>query len=339
MEAIIPPVERELIKSELTPDKLLRPTNKANNNLYVITAHDSPNIMQEIGRLREISFRSGGGGTGKSFDTDHYDYMKKPYRQLIVWDHENEQIVGGYRFLPGTDVEIDENGQPGFVMSHLFNFSPLFIEKYLDKTIELGRAFVQPDYQTTKMGMKSLFALDNLWDGLGALIHVIPNTRYYIGKVTVYNDFPLESRNLLYNYLNKHFPDPDHLIQPISNVPIDPASFKIAAKLLTATSPTDDYKLLQKELRHSGISVPAMWNAYIGLSDSMRVFGTIFDEDFGSVYETGIMVDMEDLHEHKRARYIQPYLEYARKLLEEKKAMLIKLRTDRLSLKGSRRKK
>ena len=173
MKNVIEAVDRELIVGELTPDKFLRPTNKAGNEIYIITAHDSPHVMREIGRLRELSFRSGGGGTGEEIDTDKYDFLEKPYKQLVVWDPDNREIIGGYRFLPGADVLMNEDGQPGFVMSHLFRFSQEFIDRYLPYTIELGRAFVQPDYQSTRMGMKSLFALDNLWDGLGALIHTV----------------------------------------------------------------------------------------------------------------------------------------------------------------------
>lgn len=333
METIIAPIERELIKSELTAEKFLRPTNKANNDIYVITAHNSPNVMLEIGRLRELSFRDGGGGTGKSSDTDEYDYMDKPYRQLIVWDHDNEEIVGGYRFLPGADVELAENGQPKFVMSHLFRFNDDFIQNYMSSTIELGRAFVQPKYQTTEMGMKSLFALDNLWDGLGALIHSVKGAKYFIGKVTIYKDYPLEARELLYTYLHKYFGVLEGLIQPKNKVKISENAWKKAIEVFTGTDVENDYKHLQKELRNMGTAVPPMFNAYIGLSDTMKIFGSIVDPDFGHVYETGMMVTMDDLHETKKKRYIEPYLEYLRKLVQEKRAEKILQKAE----KGSRR--
>jgi len=201
MKDIIAPVDREILKKELTKDKFLRPTNKAHNEIYVIDAHTSPNVMREIGRLREISFRSGGGGTGEEIDVDKYDYLEKPFKQLIVWDPQAEEIIGGYRYLLGSEVEFDEEGQPKFVMSHLFKFSPKFIKEFLPYSIELGRAFVQPDYQTSKMGTKSLFALDNLWDGLGALIHSNKNARYFVGKVTIYKEYPTVARELIYEYM------------------------------------------------------------------------------------------------------------------------------------------
>lgn len=319
MKPIIEPVDRELIKNELTPDKFLRPTNKAHNEIYVIDAHTSPNVMLEIGRLREMSFRSGGGGTGEEIDTDEYDYLEKPYKQLIVWDPHAEEIVGGYRYLSGSEVEIDEMGQPRFVMSHLFNFSPKFVSDYLPYTIELGRAFVQPDYQSSKMGTKSLFALDNLWDGLGALIHSIKNARYFIGKVTIYKDYPVVARELIHEYMYKHFPDKEELIKPKNIHFISESGKAKASDTFTDHNITGDYKLLQKAVRAEGETIPPLINAYIGLTDTMRMFGVTQDHDFGSVYETGIMVTMADLLETKRKRYIEPYIEYLKIVLEERK--------------------
>lgn len=338
MKNVIEAVDRELIAEELTVNKFLRPTNKAGNEIYVITAHDSPNIMREIGRLRELSFRSGGGGTGNEIDTDKYDFLEKPYKQLIVWDPENREIIGGYRFLAGVDVLIKANGQPEFVMGHLFNFSKSFIDHYLPYTIELGRAFVQPDYQSTRMGMKSLFALDNLWDGLGALIHTVKGAKYFIGKVTMYNIFPVVARESIYAYLNKHFADKEGLITPKRPIFVSEEMQKNAKNFLTENNPTDDYKLLIKTVRNHGENIPPLFNAYIGLSDTMKIFGYTIDHDFGSVYETGMMITMDDLHPAKQQRYIQPYLDYLRKLIEEQKEARRIAREEKAKLRLERQK-
>jgi hypothetical protein len=320
MLPIIPPIDKEILKKELTPDKFLRPTNKAHNEIYVITAHDSPNVMLEIGRLRELSFRTGGGGTGAELDVDEYDYMDKPYYQLIVWDPSGEEIVGGYRYLAGSDVEIDNYGQPKFVMSHLFVFSEHFVNNYLKYTIELGRAFVQPDYQTSKMGMKSLFALDNLWDGLGALTHTVKNARYFIGKVTIYEQYPVVARELIYEYMFRYFPDPDRMIIPKNPIHVSEKVNVMANEIFTHHDSSSNYKALLKAIRHEEEVIPALFNAYIGLSHTMRFFGSIFDPDFGSVYETGIMITIADLLETKRKRYIEPYSEYLKNVLEARRA-------------------
>ena len=319
MKPIIPPVDKELLKQELTIDRFLRPTNKAHNEIYVVTAHNAPNVMREIGRLRELSFRSSGGGSGEEMDTDKFDYMEKPYYQLIVWDPVATEIIGGYRYLPGTEVAMSEDSQPEFVMSHLFDFSPLFIKEYIPYTIELGRAFVQPDYQTSKMGTKSLFALDNLWDGLGALIHSVKDARYFIGKVTIYSKYPVSARELIYEYLSRYFPDPDNLISPKNTIHVSQKIKTLAKKLYVEKDSSGNYKALQKAIRAQGVTIPSMFHAYIGLTDTMRVFGSIFDADFGSVYETGIMITMDDLLETKKMRYIVPYIEYVKKVMVERK--------------------
>ncbi len=318
MKPIVPPVDKELLKQELTIDRFLRPTNKAHNEIYVVSAHNAPNVMREIGRLRELSYRSSGGGSGEEMDTDKFDYMEKPYYQLIVWDPEAAEIIGGYRYLPGTEVTMNEDGQPEFVMSHLFIFSPRFIKEFIPYTIELGRAFVQPDYQTSKMGTKSLFALDNLWDGLGALIHSVKNARYFIGKVTIYSNYPVTARELIYEYLSRNFPDPDHLITSRNLIHVSQKTKYIANKLYIEKDASGNYKALQKAIRAQGVTIPSMFHAYIGLTDTMRVFGSIFDADFGSVFETGIMITMDDLLETKKMRYIVPYIEYVKKVIEER---------------------
>ena len=164
MEEIIAPISKEIIKSELTEDKRLRFTNKSHNEIYITTAHESPNVMQEIGRLREIAFRASGGGTGMSVDIDEYDVMEHPYKQLIVWNPEAEEILGGYRYLVGEDVEFDENGKPILATAHMFNFSEKFLKEYLPYTVELGRSFVTLESETFDFTFDSAFStlLSNL---------------------------------------------------------------------------------------------------------------------------------------------------------------------------------
>ena len=320
MKPIIPPIERKILKEELTPDKFLRPTNKAHNEIYVISAHDSPNVMREIGRLRELSFRSWGGGTGNEIDVDDYDFLEKAYYQLIVWDPQGEEIVGGYRFLPGRDAAFNENGQPILAMGHLFNFSEKFIKEYLPHSVELGRAFIQPSYQTAKMGMKSLFSLDNLWDGLGALIHDVKKAKYFIGKINIYEHYSANARELIYEYLERFFPDKDHIVIPKTDIEISSHVKNLAAELFNPNeNARTNYKALQRAVRNEGETIPPMFNAYIGLTDTMRTFGTTTDLDFGHTFETGIMITTTDLLETKRRRYIDPYVQYLSIILEERK--------------------
>lgn len=307
MQEIISPVDKELLKAELTRDKLLRRTNKSNNEIYIVTAHDSPHLMREIGRLREIAFRYYGGGTGKEIDIDEFDTMDNAYRQLIVWSPEDDMILGGYRFLCGSDVEFDEAGKPMLATSHLFNFSDTFIKDYLPYTVELGRSFVTLEYQSTRAGAKGLFVLDNLWDGLGALSVIDPTLKYFFGKVTMYNTYNTEARNMLLYFLGLHFPDKDRLITPVYPLQTDTDIEKMKV-LFTHNDFKENYKILNTEVRKFGINVPPLVSAYMSLSPQMRVFGTAVNHEFGEVEETGILIAINEILEDKKKRHIETYL-------------------------------
>jgi hypothetical protein len=307
MEKIIDPLDKNLIKSELTVQKRVRITNKANNEIYVFTSHDSPNLMREVGRLREIAFRHYGGGTGLEADIDKYDVMKVPYKQLIVWDPENEEILGGYRFIFGSDVEFDENGKPMLATAHLLNFSDEFINDYLPYTVELGRSFVSLEYQSTLMGRKGIFALDNLWDGLGALTVIDPQIKYFFGKVTMYGTYNKHARNMILYFLNKHFPDKEKLVTPIVPLETD-TDYKKMEALFRGKNFNEDYRILNKEVRALGWNIPPLINAYMGLTPTMRFFGTSVNDEFGDVEESGILIEIDQILEDKRARHIESYM-------------------------------
>lgn len=308
MEKIIEPISKEILRSELTPEKLLRNTNKANNELYVITHHDSPNTMLEIARLREEAYRFSGGGTGMKCDMDLYDTMQNGYKQLIVWNPEKEEILGGYRYIYGKEVAFGENGEPKLSSAHLFNYSKLFIEDYLPYTIELGRSFVTVGYQSSQAGSKALFAMDNLWDGLGALIVLYPDLKYFFGKVTMYPEFGAEARNMILYFLNRQFPDPEKLVFPKNPLRTN-MDISSLSKLFMGNSFKDNYKILNSNVRQLSRNIPPLVNAYMNLSPTMRVFGTCINDEFGDVEETGIMINVDEIFEEKRDRHIATYID------------------------------
>lgn len=302
-QPIIPAVDVSLIKKELTADLFLRTTNKAGNEIYVFRAADAPHTMREIGRLREEAFRFYGGGTGKEMDIDEFDTDPEGYAQLIVWDPSEEAILGGYRFIFGDDVHINEDGRPHLATGEMFDFSEQFMREYLPHTIELGRSFVSLPYQSTRMGSKSMFALDNLWDGIGALTVMNPRMKYFYGKVTMYADYNREARNLILYFLDKHFHDHERLI-----VPIDPLPIEVDPKRMRELFPTDsfeqNYRTLNKYVREIGINVPPLVSAYMSLSPEMRVFGTAINREFGEVEETGILIAVDKILQSKKERHI-----------------------------------
>lgn len=306
MEQIIAPVEKALLKAELTPDKRLRYTNKSHNEIYVVTYQDSPHVIREIGRLREIAFRAGGGGTGLSLDLDDFDMMENRYKQLIVWDPEEEAILGGYRYLLGSEVQFGADGQPILATSHMFNFSENFLKNYMPYTIELGRSFVTLEYQSTRQGSKGLFALDNLWDGLGALTVLEPDVRYYFGKMTMYPSYNRYGRDMILYFLKKHFEDKDKLIVPIHPLQLE-ADTEELRKLFVHENFKEDYRILNTEVRKLGYNIPPLVNAYMGLSPTMKMFGTAINDEFGNVEETGILIAVDEIREEKRQRHIETF--------------------------------
>lgn len=307
MEEIIAPIAKEVLKSELTEDRRLRFTNKSNNEIYVVTAHNAPNVMKELGRLREIAFRAAGGGTGKAMDIDEYDTMPCPYKQLLVWNPEAEEILGGYRYLPGNEVEFDRQGKPVLATAHMFDFSEKFLKEYLPYTVELGRSFVTLEYQSSRAGSKGLFALDNLWDGLGALTVIKPNVKYFFGKMTMYPSYHRQGRDMILYFLNKHFCDKDKLITPMKPLELetDPA---LLEELFCCDSFKDDYRILNTQVRKLGYNIPPLVNAYMSLSPTMRMFGTAINYGFGDVEETGILIAVDEILAEKRLRHIESFV-------------------------------
>ena len=306
-QEIIQPVDKQLLKAELTRERQLRMTNKSHNEIYVITAHQAPNVMREIGRLREIAFREAGGGTGKEVDIDEFDTCENCYKQLIVWNPEAEEVIGGYRYLCGTDWELDDNGQPILATSHMFHFSKKFLDEYMPRTIELGRSFVSLPYQSSRMGAKSLFALDNLWDGLGALTVIKPNVKYFFGKMTMYPSYVRKGRDMILYFLKKHFDDKENLIIPMKPLKIETDERELQA-LFCEDNFKKDYRILNAEVRKLGFNIPPLVNAYMSLSPTMKLFGTAINYGFGDVEETGILIAVDEILEEKRIRHIDSYI-------------------------------
>jgi hypothetical protein len=299
MEPLIEPISREVIESELTDQHLLRNTNNAGNRIYVVTAADAPAVMQEIGRLRELAFREAGGGTGFAVDIDELDTAPDGYKQLIVWDPAAREIVGGYRFIVSRSEHT-----PHLSTEHYFRFSDRFRKHILPYTIELGRSFVQPAYQVIRLNPKAIYALDNLWDGLGALIVRNPDMKYFFGKVTMYGDYNREARDLLIYFLRKYFPDTENLVEPIHPITLD-IDNEYMEQLFSGANFAEDYKILSREIRARNENVPPMINSYMNLSPTMRVFGTVRNPDFGNVEETGILITIGDIYHKKSERHIK----------------------------------
>ena len=308
MKAIIPPIPREAIRAELNPQTLLRTSNKAGNELYVV-GPEAVNVIQEIGRLREIAFRADGGGTGEPLDIDKFDTDPAyGYKQLVLWDPDAQEIIGGYRFCLCADCVYDREGQPLLTSSHMFRFSKRFIKDYIPYTIELGRSFVSVDYQSSKAGAKSLFALDNLFDGLVALgILYKKQVRYFFGKATIYPDYPQEARELIMVFLHKYFGNEKRLLKIRKEVKVK--NKKRYTQLFKGLDFKEGYRVLKAEVTRIGVFIPPLINTYMNLSPSMLYFGTGINDEFADVFDSGMLIEYENLYPEKRKRHADSFLQ------------------------------
>ncbi len=303
MEALISPVKRELLEDELTHEKFIRKTRNGNNLIYIFDYFNSPNLITELGRLRELTFRDAGGGTGKKVDIDHYDTNSPAFKQLIVWNPNDKEIVGGYRFIHGKELKRDETGEVKTPTSELFKFSDQFIDEYLPLGVELGRSFVQPQYQPQNNIRRGMYSLDNIWDGLGAILVENPDVQYFFGKMTMFKHYNSFARDIILFFLQKHFPDPDKLLTPE-----DPVQLKTERAILefmfNGKSYDEDYKILVQKIRSMGENIPPLVNIYMNLSGTMKTFGTTINHHFGEVEETGIMIKVSDIYQEKKDRHL-----------------------------------
>jgi hypothetical protein len=303
MKEVAEPVDKKLIIKELTPKRFLRKTNNGGNELYIINHHNSPNIMREVGRLRELTFRNAGGGTGKDIDIDKFDTQEEPYEQLISWDPEEKEILGGYRFHVCNSKSDPEN----LATSKLFEFSSDFSRDYLPYMIELGRSFIQPKFQSASAGRKALYALDNLWDGLGALVVENPQIHHFFGKVTMYPHFNRDARNMILYFLNSQFHDDKNMVIPRKSIELNIDELKMKS-LFKGKDYKENYKILQKSVRQFDLNIPPLINAYMNLSPTMKFFGTAINEAFGGVEESGIMITINDIFPTKKQRHVETYI-------------------------------
>lgn len=303
MEKIIEPIDKNILKAELSPERFVRTTRKGDNEIYIIDQHNSPNVLKEIGRLREITFRASGGGTGLPVDLDEFDTSDMCYKQLIVWSPEDEEIVGGYRFIKCIDA-IDKNtGEIHLSTTHYFDFSKRFINEYLPYTLELGRSWVQPNFQPSVNPRKGLFALDNIWDGLGAIVVLNPDIKYLFGKVTMYPNYNTASRDFLLHFMNHYFPDTENLMKPFHPL-VQNYDRSYVDDQLKGLDFKDGFKVLNSAVRENGEFIPPLVNIYMNLSSTMRTFGTAVNPEFGNVEETGILVTLADIYQEKKERHM-----------------------------------
>ena len=286
-------VPSSLLEAELNSSRarFVKETEHGGNRIYVFSGKDCPYLMLQIGILREMSFRQGGGGTGNAIDIDRFDefglstldlpksdsdyltslgpFTKKGFKQLIVWDPDNKEIIGGYRYAKMEDFISKDRASIDSPTIELFDCSLDFIRMYAPFAIELGRSFVQPKYQLRADYVpprKAMYALDNLFDGLGTLVVDFKDQdiQYFFGKVTMYKTYNRQARNMILYYMEKHFPDTHGLV--VSKSDLVPPGLKDEIDLLESifvgNTEREDKQILIKSLREVKEGMPPLFNKY-----------------------------------------------------------------------------
>jgi hypothetical protein len=302
LDYIIPPVDRALLKAELTPERYVRKTNKIGNLIYIVNHHNAPNVMREIGRLRELTFALAGGGTGQPIDIDEHDTAEICYEQLVVYSPEDDEIMGGYRFI--DCAKIAGKGVHHLSTSHYFHFSDQFVNEYMPYAIELGRSWINPLFQPSINPRKGLFALDNLWDGLGAIVLLHPHMKYFFGKVTMYSSYNEQAKRAVLGFMKTYFPDKEKLVTPINPIYTSVETHEIV-EMIKGLDFKEGFKILQKYCRERDENVPPLISNYMQLSPTMKSFGTAKNLDFGGVEETGILITLADIYTEKSERHLK----------------------------------
>lgn len=289
------PADRKAIKKDLKNGELLGQTVDGKKIYLFDYEADSP-VMQEIGRLRELTFRTVEEGTGSASDLDQYD---ADYRHLVLWDDEDLEIVGAYRIGECANI-VEKKGMQGLYTGTLFNLKPE-IEPYLPNMLEMGRSFVQPRY----WGKRSL---DYLWYGIGAYVARHPHTQYFFGPVSLSDAYPLRAKELIVAFYQQQFGSDQDVAE--GKRPFKPS--KEVQALATAEFDSDDYKTNYKKLNslleQQGVKVPTLFKQYAELCEpgGCRFIDFSVDPDFNDCIDSLILVDISLIKEKKRTRYMTP---------------------------------
>lgn len=312
LQDIIKPISKKVLIDELKTALFLRPTRVGNNEVYIFSSESCPNLMQEVGRLRELTFREAGAGFGKQVDIDEYDTDKNCCKQLIVWDPKNKEIIGGYRFNIFYDLKNKDLKDVPLLNKSLYNISDNFVSEYIPYLVELSRAFIQPMFQPKYAGRKAAFSLDNIWDGLGALVIKYPFLKYYFGRLTFFSNYNSTVRDSIFYFFQKHLKGDVSLLQAKEPLSLEtPISY--LKKKINMTDVKEDFKSLQLIAKEHNTIIPPLMKSYYNASNSLKVFDPVFDSNFGSSYAAAIIVTIEDIYPSYIKRYIKPYKKFLNK--------------------------
>ncbi len=292
VETVIHPADAKAIKKNLYKATLLGETRDNKKIFLYDFSYDCP-VMQEIARLRELTFRSVEEGTGLSLDLDRFDTY---YRHIVLWDDNDLEIVGAYRIGEGSEI-MRNQGVDGFYTQTLFDLDTHF-SGYLPYSIELGRSFVQPRY----WGQHSL---EYLWYGIGAYLNTRPDIKYLFGPVSLSNSYPQLAKELIVAFYDQQFGHALPQAQARSPFQVSLASKRFALQEFSADY-SSSFKILNSELKKLGVKVPTLYKQYVELcvDKGCHFIGFNVDPQFNDCIDSLIMVEIDKIAPKKKQRYV-----------------------------------
>ena len=289
------PVDRQALADEIASAQRLGQTADGKQILLFDYRVDSP-IIAELGRLRELTFRTVEEGTGKARDLDEYD---QHYAHLLVWDGEAREIVGAYRVCDAAKT-VPERGTAGLYSSRIYRYLDA-MTPYFAQGLELGRSFVQPKYWNKR-------GLDYLWYGIGALVRNNPGFRYLFGAVSLSDGLPQQAKELIVYFYATHFPPAEHLVEARYPYEVPVAECAKLARLFPGQDYTAEFARLKRQLKRLGCTIPTLYKQYAELGEpgGVSICASGFDIGFSNALDGFLMVDIAKLKPAKYARYIAP---------------------------------
>jgi putative hemolysin len=290
---VIHPVSRKTIKQQLEKNILLGLTSDR-KKIFLIDSFSAPDVLKEISRLREITFRKVSEGTGKKMDLDKYDSY---YKHIVLWDEDELEIVGSYRIGIGKII-MQTLGVSGFYTSELF-FHSSKLQNILLHSAELGRSFVQYKYWNTS-------ALDYLWQGIGVFLRDNPQIKYLFGGVSLSKNYSEEAKKNIIYFFNKWFGDNTSLSTAKNKFTIPSADMAELKSIYSSNDFKSEMITLKNLLKHLGYSIPTLYKQYAELceQDGIKFIDFCIDPDFNNCVDSLILVDVSKIKESKKLRYI-----------------------------------
>lgn len=293
-QTIIHPQDRRAIKDELRCSELLGETVD-HKKIYLFDYQPDSAVMNEIGRLRELTFRQVGEGTGKSRDIDAYDPY---YRHIVLWDEQDLEISGAYR-LAEVKALLSMPSSRGIYSQELFEFDLDAAAPYFEQGAELGRSFVSPKYWGNR-------SLDHLWYGIGAYLKRYPHIRYLFGPVSLSNTYPDFAKALIVGFYQQYFKDQEGLAVSRTPYIISAEHQQGVDEVISGQNYDDDFRAMREQLSHMNVTVPTLYKQYTELCEKggVRFIDFNIDKDFGHCVDGLIMTDIKQFKVKKRERYL-----------------------------------